>query len=181
LRFITVLAMGQFAFPLAVAYLPLNLYLTRFYAGDLRLDIATVGAVIVIARLFDFIVDPIVGALADRYGHTWGRRRTWTLIAVPVLMVGVAAGLDEAVAGLLVAKVGDEGVHLVAGGGGDLVPRCAEARFIAAVECYGDTFARQGVGAGITETLRRRADERLAPLETEIHQATFPVEVRGFV
>lgn len=91
LRFITVLALGQFAFPLAVAYLPLNLYLTRFYAGDLKIDIAAVGAVIVIARLFDFIVDPIVGALADRFGHAWGRRRTWTLLAVPILMAGVAA------------------------------------------------------------------------------------------
>jgi Na+/melibiose symporter-like transporter len=91
LRLGTILALGQFAFPLAVAYLPLNLYLTRFYAGDLRIDIATVGAVIVIARLFDFVVDPIIGALADRFGHRWGRRRAWTLLAVPILMAGVAA------------------------------------------------------------------------------------------
>ena len=91
LRLGTILALGQFAFPLAVAYLPLNLYLTRFYAGDLRIDIATVGAVIVIARLFDFIVDPVIGALADRYGHRWGRRRVWTLLAVPILMAGVTA------------------------------------------------------------------------------------------
>ena len=87
----TFLALGQFAFPLAVAYLPLNLYLTRFYGGDLKIDIAAVGAVIVIARLLDFVIDPIIGALADRFGHSWGRRRMWTLIAVPILMAGVAA------------------------------------------------------------------------------------------
>ena len=89
LSFGTILALGQFAFPLAVAYLPLNLYLTRFYGGDLKIDIATVGFVLMIARLADFAVDPVIGALADRYGHRFGRRRFWTLIAVPVTLLGV--------------------------------------------------------------------------------------------
>jgi glycoside/pentoside/hexuronide:cation symporter, GPH family len=86
---VTVVALGQFALPLAVAYLPLHLYLTRYYAGDLKLDIATVGLVLVAARLFDFIVDPMIGAVADRYGHAQGRRKLWTLIAVPITMAGV--------------------------------------------------------------------------------------------
>jgi Na+/melibiose symporter-like transporter len=85
----SIVALGQFAFPLAVAYLPLNLYLTRYYAGDLRIDIATVGLVLMLARLGDFIVDPVVGALADRFGHAYGRRRLWTAISVPVTMLGV--------------------------------------------------------------------------------------------
>mgnify|MGYP001257851890 CR=1 FL=1 len=59
LSIFTILALGQFAFPLAVAYLPLNLYLTRYYGGDLKMDIATVGLVLMIARLADFAVDPI--------------------------------------------------------------------------------------------------------------------------
>lgn len=85
----TVVALGQFALPLAVAYLPLNLYLTRYYGGDLKLDIATVGLVLVLARLFDFAVDPLIGACADRFGHAHGRRKLWTLIAVPITMAGV--------------------------------------------------------------------------------------------
>lgn len=85
----TIVSLGQFALPLAVAYLPLHLYLTRYYAGDLKLDIATVGLVLVVARLFDFIVDPLIGAIADRYGNTQGRRKLWTLIAVPITMAGV--------------------------------------------------------------------------------------------
>ncbi|MCE9521782.1 MAG: MFS transporter [Alphaproteobacteria bacterium] len=85
----TILALAQFALPLAVAYLPLNLYLTRYYGGDLKIDIATVGIVLVAARIFDFIVDPLLGALSDRFGHAQGRRRLWTLIAVPITMAGV--------------------------------------------------------------------------------------------
>ncbi len=85
----TILALGQFAFPLALAYLPLNLYLTRFYGGDLKIDIATVGLVLMIARLADFAVDPVIGALSDRFGHRFGRRRFWTLIAVPITLLGV--------------------------------------------------------------------------------------------
>jgi len=85
----TIVALAQFALPLAVAYLPLNLYLTRFYGGDLKIDIADVGLVLMIARLADFIVDPLIGALSDRYGHRFGRRRVWTLIAVPITMLGV--------------------------------------------------------------------------------------------
>jgi glycoside/pentoside/hexuronide:cation symporter, GPH family len=85
----TMLALGQFALPLAVAYLPLHLYLTRYYGGDLKIDIATVGLVLVAARLFDLVVDPLLGALADRYGHDQGRRKLWTVIAVPITMAGV--------------------------------------------------------------------------------------------
>lgn len=85
----TILALGQFAFPLAVAYLPLNLYLTRYYGGDLKMDIATVGLVLMIARLADFAVDPIIGALSDRYGHSYGRRRFWTLVSIPITLLGV--------------------------------------------------------------------------------------------
>lgn len=86
---LTIVALGQFALPLAVAYLPLNLYLTRFYGGDLKIDIATMGLVLMIARFGDFIIDPLIGALADRFGHGQGRRRLWTMLSVPITMLGV--------------------------------------------------------------------------------------------
>src|SRR5436853_1097052 len=89
LPFATIVALGQFAFPLAVVYLPLNLYLTRFYGGDLKLDIAVMGLVLMIARLADFFLDPLIGAFADRYGRSYGRRRLWTAIGVPMMMIGV--------------------------------------------------------------------------------------------
>jgi len=85
----TIAALGQYAFPLAIAYLPLNLYLARFYGGDLKIDLAVVGLVLMIARFADFIVDPLIGAFADRYGRSYGRRRLWTAIAVPITMLGV--------------------------------------------------------------------------------------------
>ena len=85
----TIVALGQFALPLAVAYLPLNLYLTRYYGGDLKIDLATMGLVLMVARFGDFIIDPLVGAMADRFGHGYGRRRLWTLLSVPITMLGV--------------------------------------------------------------------------------------------
>lgn len=40
-----------------------------------------------IGRAFEAITDPLIGALSDRTTLSFGRRRTWMAIGVPIAMV----------------------------------------------------------------------------------------------
>lgn len=56
-----------FAIPLAILGLPLYIYLPTFYAKDVGIDMALVGATLLIARVIDVFTDPIIGRLSDKY------------------------------------------------------------------------------------------------------------------
>ncbi len=83
------LGFGQLAVPLAFASLPIAIFVTRFYAQDLQIGIADVGFILLIARLADIIVDPIIGFVSDRLQLPFGRRKTWVLLGAPVFALGV--------------------------------------------------------------------------------------------
>jgi Na+/melibiose symporter-like transporter len=72
--------------PLAALLLPLYVTLPAFYAVDLGLGFATVGLVLLLARLWDVVTDPVIGALSDRMTTRFGRRRPWLLAGTPVVM-----------------------------------------------------------------------------------------------
>ena len=57
----TLLAYGCPGLPLAALGLPLYVYLPGYYADELGLGLSAVGAILLIARLFDVFSDPIVG------------------------------------------------------------------------------------------------------------------------
>jgi Na+/melibiose symporter-like transporter len=73
--------------PIAALGLPLAVHLPAFYAGPMGLGLATVGTIFFIARLFDVVVDPMLGILSDRIDTRWGRRRVWVILSVPILIV----------------------------------------------------------------------------------------------
>lgn len=85
----TLLVYGLPGLPLAVLGLPLYVFLPAFYARELGLGLAAVGAVLLVARLFDVITDPLVGQLSDHTRSRFGRRRPWMLAGAPLLLVGV--------------------------------------------------------------------------------------------
>ena len=85
----TIIGFGQLAVPLATAGLPIAVYVTRFYAQDLKINIEDVGFILLIARLADFLVDPIIGYVSDHTRWGFGRRRTWVLLGAPVFALGV--------------------------------------------------------------------------------------------
>ncbi|MFT7235017.1 MAG: GPH family glycoside/pentoside/hexuronide:cation symporter [Methylophagaceae bacterium] len=76
--------------PLAALGLPLYIYLPTFYAEQLGLGLAAVGAALLIARVSDVITDPMIGLLSD-----WlplPSRRKWLMaIATPLLIVAIWA------------------------------------------------------------------------------------------
>ncbi|MCB1801447.1 MAG: MFS transporter [Gammaproteobacteria bacterium] len=76
------------AVPLAFLGLPLYVYLPAHYADLPGIGLALVGAVLLLARLFDVVTDPLIGLLADRSRSVL---HPASLISVGVLMLGVGA------------------------------------------------------------------------------------------
>lgn len=87
LRPATLLAYGALGLPLAMLGLPLFVWLPTFYADDLGLGLAAVGLCLLVARVFDVLSDPLIGAWCDRGGPA--QRRRWLVAGVPVLMLGM--------------------------------------------------------------------------------------------
>lgn len=83
----SLVAYGGLALPIAIAELPIILYLPAFYAKEVGLSIGMVGLVFLLARLWDGISDPIIGTLSDRTASRFGRRKPWILVGTPLWMV----------------------------------------------------------------------------------------------
>lgn len=81
------LAYASPSIPIAALGLPLAVHLPAFYAGAMGLGLATVGTIFFLARLFDVVIDPMLGILSDKIDTRWGRRRFWMVLSVPILMV----------------------------------------------------------------------------------------------
>lgn len=76
--------------PLAALGLPLYIYLPTFYASELGLGLATVGLLLLLARITDVISDPLVGWFSDHLPLR--HRRKWLMAAgAPVLMISLHA------------------------------------------------------------------------------------------
>lgn len=69
--------------------LPLIAYLPPLYASLPGLSLAAVGAVFMLARLWDIVTDPLAGALMDRSRPPLGRRKFWIVLATPALMMSI--------------------------------------------------------------------------------------------
>ena len=72
------------AAPLAALGLPLYSLVPTYYTETLGLPIAAAGWALLLVRLFDAIIDPVVGYAADRIRPAFGRRRLMFLLALPI-------------------------------------------------------------------------------------------------
>jgi Na+/melibiose symporter-like transporter len=87
---VQLLGYGVFAFPLAMAALPIYLHAPRFYVETTTLGLGVVGLLFGLARLVDAVTDPLLGVLVD--GRFASRGRRWALpLAIPLLAVGMLA------------------------------------------------------------------------------------------
>ncbi len=78
------------AIPIAALGLPLTVFVPQFFAGPLGLGLGVVGTIFMLARFWDMITDPIMGAVSDQISTRWGRRRHWIVLSVPILVLSVA-------------------------------------------------------------------------------------------
>ena len=82
---------GAPAAPLALAGLPLAVYLPVIYADSdgFGLSLATVGLLIALSRISDVVTDPLIGYLSDKWKTRWGRRKPWVLAGTPIFALGL--------------------------------------------------------------------------------------------
>src|SRR5215510_1408851 len=73
-------------------FMTMVLFQLNFYTDTFLLGAGAASAILLWPRLWDAVVDPIVGMLADRTNTRWGKFRPWILFtAVPWFAVMIAA------------------------------------------------------------------------------------------
>ena len=95
LRYPALFAYGLFGMPLAMAALPLYVHLPKFYGDHLGVPLAALGGVLLLLRLADGVIDPLLGAWSDRVRS----RKRLIAFAVPVLAAGMAGLFAPQVSG----------------------------------------------------------------------------------
>jgi glycoside/pentoside/hexuronide:cation symporter, GPH family len=80
-------AYGLFGMPLAMAALPLYVHLPKFYGDHLGVPLAALGLLLLVLRLADGVLDPLLGAWSDRAPS----RKRLIGLSVPLLAIGMAA------------------------------------------------------------------------------------------
>ena len=90
----TLLAFASPAFVIALPTIPVYLYLPTMYGVDMGLGLAATGALLLLARLFDTVTDPLIGYVSDRWPVHGLRRKPWILIGAGLAGFGLIMLLD---------------------------------------------------------------------------------------
>lgn len=83
------LAYGALGLPMAMAALPIYVHVPKFYADTLGLSLASIGALLLLARVFDAVQDPLLGYWSDRTRKSGKGRGRWIVAGVPLLALGM--------------------------------------------------------------------------------------------
>ena len=89
INFRTILAFSTIAFPIGMISLPVAIYLAPLYSGHIGIGLGIVGAALIATRLLDFVTDPLIGIISDRWRPSIGRRRVWLIIGTITLGGGI--------------------------------------------------------------------------------------------
>ena len=65
----------------------INSYLNIFYTDIVGLTGAAISAIVLVARIWDAINDPMMGQIADKTNTRWGKFRPYLFFAPPVLAI----------------------------------------------------------------------------------------------
>lgn len=78
---------GLLALPVAVISLPIYIHIPQFYGETLGMDLAVLGVVLLVARLFDTVQDPLLGYASDRlHQRGYSRQKLMGLGLVPLVL-----------------------------------------------------------------------------------------------
>ena len=61
----------------AIMHGPIVGIVPALYATEFGLDLALIGTVLLLARVFDAVTDPMIGYLSDRTTSPYGKRKPW--------------------------------------------------------------------------------------------------------
>lgn len=65
----------------------INTYLTVFYTDIVGLSAVAISFIMLVARIWDAVNDPLMGVIADRTNTRWGKFRPYLMFAPPFLAV----------------------------------------------------------------------------------------------
>jgi Na+/melibiose symporter-like transporter len=68
----------------ALPTIPVYIHLPTLYGVELGLGLAATGLVLLLARIFDAVTDPLIGTLSDRFGFRGNRRKPWIVVGAVV-------------------------------------------------------------------------------------------------
>ena len=81
------MAYAALGLPLAMAMLPIYMISPKFYGDGLGIDLAALGAILFLTRLFDTVQDPFLGRVVDAFQR---KRSGWLLLmAVSGMVLGL--------------------------------------------------------------------------------------------
>ena len=70
-----------------ISWYMINTYLTIFYTDAVGLSASAISLIMLIARVWDAVNDPIMGNIADKTNTRWGRFRPYLMFAPPFLAI----------------------------------------------------------------------------------------------
>lgn len=85
----TIMAFAGTSLPLSALAIAISVYLPRYFASHIGVELAVVGAVFATVRAIDIPLDPALGMMMDRTRTKWGRYRIWTIVGAPILMLAL--------------------------------------------------------------------------------------------
>ena len=72
------------AFVIAIPTIPVYLHLPTLYGVEMGIGLAATGGLLLVARLFDTVTDPLIGYLSDRFPILNYRRKPWILLGASI-------------------------------------------------------------------------------------------------
>lgn len=84
--------LAVFALPAAVSAImhgPIAGVLPAIYASRFGIDLAFMGAVMLLTRVFDAVTDPLIGYLSDRTQSRFGQRKPWVVAGTVVTVTAM--------------------------------------------------------------------------------------------
>ncbi|QIG53632.1 MFS transporter [Altererythrobacter sp. BO-6] len=97
-------ASGSFA--TGALFNAMALFALFFMTSVLGIGPAVAGTIILLARVYDGIIDPLIGAISDRTRHRWGARRIYLLIGALGLGASFIAFFNLSAMGVAGAQAG---------------------------------------------------------------------------
>lgn len=91
LTFARKIAIGAGDFGFNLYWQTAGLYLLFFYTDGLGIPAATAGLIYMVALIWDAVLDPIVGIIADRTRTRFGRYRPYFIFGAPLLALAFVA------------------------------------------------------------------------------------------
>jgi len=76
------------AIPLYALALPVTAYLPAILAKDFGIALGWIGLLMLVGQVVNSLLDPVIGALSDRTGGRFGRRRPWIAVGGIVFTLG---------------------------------------------------------------------------------------------